>query len=80
MLELLWHYRYIDPTLLDKELPNDKKCYLIAKDILQFKHEKSEIELTMNKLGVVVDFAPKGHYEITGLGTEYLWGVSKIFF
>ena len=66
LLELLWCYRYIDPTLLDKELPNNEKCCLIAKDMPQFKYEKLEIELTINKLGVEVDFAPKGYCEIIG--------------
>ena len=64
LLELLWYCRYIDPTLLDKELPNDKKYHLITKDILQFKNEKSEIELTINKIRVEVDFVLKGHYMI----------------
>ena len=53
---------------------------MIAKDVPQLKHELSEIELTMRKLDVAVDFTPKGHCEITGRGIEHIWGVTRIKF
>ena len=61
-------------------MPNDKGCRLIAKDRPQFRFEKSEIEITMEMLGVEVDFAPKGHCEISGRGVEHLWDFSKTLF
>ena len=29
---------------------------------------------------VHADVAPKGHYEITGRGVEYVWGIDKMLF
>ena len=80
LLELLWRRGYIDPCLSNKNLPNDKACRVIARDVTSFKEELSEIELVMNQLDVEVKFLPKGHYEIARRGVECLWGVSRVMF
>ena len=64
----------------DKSLPNDKGCHLIEKGTSQFKFEKLEIELPVEKLGADVNFPPEGHCEIAGRGVERLWYFSKILF
>ena len=46
----------------------------------QLKDEPSEIELTMNSIGVDVVFTPKAHCEIAGRGIEHVWGASKLKF
>ena len=79
-MELLWRRGYADLELPAKELLNDKACRLIAKEILQFKNELSEIEIMMKELDVDVVFTPKGHCEFAGRGIEHLWGVAKMTF
>ena len=45
-----------------------------------FTNERSDIEMTMNSLGVEVVFAPKGHCGLAGRGIECTWGVTKTTF
>ena len=80
LLELLWRRGYIDPAVNTKELPNDKQCRLIAKNIPQFKNELSEIEIVMKELDVEIVFTPKAHCKIAGRGIEYVWRVAKMMF
>ena len=78
LMELLQRRIYIDPKL--SKLLNDKTAREIAKGIKQFQDEPSELELTMDILGVEVSFTRKGHYEIARCSVEYLLGMSKLLF
>ena len=80
LMQLLLRYGYIDSSLQDRILLNDKYYCKIAKNILQFKDESSEIKLNIIKLSVEVIFIHKAHCEVAGRGIDCLWGVSKILF
>ena len=77
LLEVLWRRGYLD---LDKDIPNETEARHIAKDISDFKHEVSEVEFHIEKLGAGAVFTPKGHCEIARHGIEYAWSVVKILF
>ena len=78
LMELLCRRGFIDPSNPNK--PSIKELVKLAKDVPDFKNEKSEIELSMDKLNVEIVFTPKAHCELAGRGIEYIWGVSKTSF
>ena len=77
-IELFWRRGCIDPSL--PKSPADSEARAIAKNTPCFKHEPSEIELTMKMYGVDISCVPKSQCELAVRGVECLWAVSKIHF
>ena len=61
-------------------LTNETEARRMSNEIPDLKNESSEIELTMNSIGIDVVFAPKSHYETSGCDVEHGWDVSKLLF
>ena len=56
-------------------LPSETDARDVAKDMPNFKNKPSEIELTLDSIGIEVVFTPKAHCELSGRGVECSWVV-----
>jgi len=45
-----------------------------------FKNESSKLEKLFREAGHILEMSPKGHPELAGVGVEYSWGKSKMYF
>ena len=53
---------------------------LTINTLIYFQDEETLLQYHGRLLGVVVDRTPKCHPEITGMGIEYDWGASKLYY
>lgn len=78
-VELLFHRGFINIDLKVKLL-NRIKDLKITSNIPNFKNEKSEDEMSMNKRNIKIILTLKANCEISGHRIEYILRISKVIF